>query len=74
MKRKYLVRKKQLYKTELDSLCCAACVVNELFKFSEDIEKQNHLANMVDDISDLVRELTENNNQYVEKIPIKKGD
>lgn len=74
MKRKYLIRKKQLYKTELDLLCSAACVVNELFKFSEDIEKQNHLANMVDDISDLVRELTENNNQYVEKIPIKKGD
>lgn len=74
MKRKYLVRKKQLYSTEIEALYTAASVINELFKFSEDIEKQNHLANMVDDISDLVRELTENNNQYVEKIPIKKGE
>ena len=74
MKRKNLVRKKQLYSTEIEALCSACSVVNELFNFSEDLEKQNHLRSMVDDLSDLLRELTENNNQYVEKIPLKKGE
>lgn len=74
MKKKNLVRKKQLYSTEIDTLCLASAIVYELFKFSEDVEKQNHLGSMVDDLSDLLRELTENNNQYVEKIPLKKGE
>ena len=74
MKRKNLVRKKQLYSTEIDALCLASAIVYELFKFSEDVEKQNHLGSMVDDLSDLLRELKENNNQYVEKIPLKKGE
>ena len=73
MKKKYLVRKKQLYSTEIDSLCTTAAVIDELLKFCENTDNQNHLWNMLTDLEALVSDLAQNGNQYVERVPLKGG-
>ena len=35
---------------------------------------KQHFVDMLNDISELLHDVTNNNNQYVEKIPIKKGE
>ena len=74
MKRKNLIRAKQLYKTEIDNLCFAAAICHELFMFSYDPENEHRFWTLETDITNLIEELQKNNNQFVEKIPIKKGE
>lgn len=73
MKKKNLVRKKQLYQTEIETLCAATSIINELFMFSEDENNQQHFVDMLNDISELLHDVTNNNNQFIEKVPIKAG-
>lgn len=70
MKRKNLVRKKQLYSTEIDNLCFAAAICHELFMFSEGLDNQQRFWDLETDITNLLEELSQNNNQFVEKIPL----
>ena len=70
MKKKNLVRKKQLYSTEIDNLCFAAAICHELFMFSEDLENEQRFWNMETEITNLLQELSQNNNQFVEKVPL----
>ena len=74
MKRKNLIRKKQLYSTEIDTLCAAGAIIHELFMFSENVENQSHFCSMSNDIAELLRELQQHNYQYVERVPITKGE
>ena len=74
MKRKNLVRKKQLYQTEIDNLCFAAAICHELFMFSEDAENENRFWNLETELTNLLEELSQSNNQFIEKIPLKKGE
>ena len=74
MKRKNLVRKKQLYPTEIDKLCFAAAICHELFMFSEDLHNQERFWDLETDITNLLEELSQNNNQFIEKIPLQKGE
>lgn len=74
MKKKNLVRKKQLYSTEIDTLCAATAIINELFMFSEVEENQMQFVDLLNGLSELLHDVTNNNNQYVEKIPLKKGE
>ena len=70
MKKKYLIRKKQLYNTEIEALCATASILNELFKFSHDTDNQNHFSDMINDITELLVVLSQNNSQFVEKVPL----
>ena len=70
MKRKNLVRKKQLYGAEIDNLCFAAAICHELFMFSEGLDNQNRFWDLETDLTNLIEELQKNNNQFVEKIPL----
>ena len=70
MKRKNLVRKKQLYSTEIDNLCFAAAICHELFMFSEGLDNQKRFWDLETDITNLIDELKNNNNQIIEKIPL----
>lgn len=70
MKRKNLIRAKQLYKTEIDNLCFAAAICHELFMFSFNPENEQRFWNLETDITNLIEELQKNNNQFVEKIPL----
>lgn len=74
MKRKNLVRKKQLYSTEIDNLCFAAAICHELFMFSADMHNQERFWTLETKITNLIEELSQNNNQFIEKIPLKKGE
>ena len=74
MKRKNLVRKKQLYSTEIDNLCFAAAICHELFMFSEDPENERRFWDLETELTNLLEELSKSNNQFIEKIPLKKGD
>lgn len=74
MKKKNLVRKKQLYPTEIDNLCFAAAICHELFMFSEDLHNQERFWDLETDITNLIEELQKNNNQIIEKIPLVKGE
>ena len=74
MKRKNLVRKKQLYPTEIDNLCFAAAICHELFMFSDDLHNQERFWDLETEITNLLEELSQNNNQFIEKIPLKKGE
>ena len=74
MKKKYLIRKKQLYYKEIESLCFTAAILNELFQFSHDPDNQNHFSDMINDINGLLVTLSQNNSQYVERVPLKKGE
>ena len=70
MKRKNLVRKKQLYPTEIDNLCFAAAICHELFMFSEGLDNQKRFWDLETDITNLIEELQKNNNQIIEKSPL----
>lgn len=70
MKRKNLVRKKQLYSTEIDKLCFAAAICHELFMFSESPENERRFWDLETELTNLLEELQKNNNQFVEKIPL----
>ena len=70
MKRKNLVRKKQLYQTEIDDLCFAAAICHELFMFSEGLDNQKRFWDLETDLTNLIEELKNNNNQIIEKIPL----
>lgn len=70
MKRKNLVRKKQLYPTEIDNLCFAAAICHELFMFSEGLDNQKRFWDLETDLTNLIDELKNNNNQIIEKIPL----
>ena len=70
MKRKNLVRKKQLYSTEIDNLCFAAAICHELFMFSEGLDNQKRFWDLETDLANLIDELKNNNNQIIEKIPL----
>ncbi len=74
MKKKNLVRKKQLYSTEIDNLCFAAAICHELFMFSEDPENEQRFWDLETDLTNLLEELSHSNNQFVEKIPLRKGE
>ena len=74
MKRKNLVRKKQLYSTEIDNLCFAAAICHELFMFSEDPENERRFWDMETELTNLLEELKNNNNQFVEKIPLNRKE
>ena len=74
MKRKNLVRKKQLYPTEIDNLCFTAAICHELFMFSDDPENERRFWDMETDLTNLIDEMKNNNNQFVEKIPLTKGE
>lgn len=71
MKKKNLVRKKQLYPTEIDNLCFAAAICHELFMFSDDPENEHRFWTLETDITNLIEELQKNNNQFIEKLPLK---
>lgn len=71
MKRKNLVRKKQLYQTEIDNLCFAAAICHELFMFSEVLDNQKRFWDLETDLTNLIEELSQSNNQFVEKVPLK---
>ena len=71
MKRKNLVRKKQLYSTEIETLCAATAIINELFMFSEVEENQMQFVELLNGLSELLHDVTNNNNQFVEKVPLK---
>ena len=73
MKRKNLVRKKQLYTPEIETLCGAAVICHELFMFSESPENENRFWNLETELTNLLEELQKNNNQFVEKVPLKAG-
>ena len=73
MKKKNLIRSKQLYKDSFESLCLAAAVIHELFMFSEDPDTVNHLSNMENDLMELLHDIEKNGLKYVEKVPIKAG-
>lgn len=74
MKKKNLVRKKQLYQTEIDNLCFAAAICHELFMFSEGLDNQKRFWDLETDITNLLEELSQNNNQFVEKIPLNRKE
>jgi len=74
MKKKNLVRKKQLYSAEIDNLCFAAAICHELFMFSEGLDNQKRFWDLETDLTNLIDELKNNNNQIVEKIPLTKGE
>ena len=74
MKKKNLVRKKQLYTTEIDNLCFAAAICHELFMFSEGLDNQKRFWDLETDLTNLIDELKNNNNQIIEKIPLVKGE
>ena len=71
MKKKNLVRKKQLYTTEIETLCSATAIINELFMFSEVEENQMQFVELLNGLSELLHDVTNNNNQYIEKVPLK---
>ena len=73
MKKKNLVRKKQLYTTEIETLCSATAIINELFMFSEVEENQMQFVELLNGLSELLHDVTNNNNQYIEKVPLKSG-
>ena len=66
-----LVRKKQLYTPEFESLCTAAAIIHDLFNWSENEENISHFSYMENDLMNLLRELKENNMEFVEKVPLK---
>ena len=70
MKRKNLIRAKQLYPTEIDNLCFAAAICHELFMFSYHTENEQRFWTLETDITNLIEELQKNNNQFVEKVPL----
>ncbi len=70
MKKKNLVRKKQLYSTEIETLCAATAIINELFMFSEVEENQMQFVELLNGLSELLHDVTNNNNQFVEKVPL----
>lgn len=74
MKKKNLVRKKQLYSTEIETLCAATAIINELFMFSEVEENQMQFVDLLNGLSELLHDVTNNNNQFIEKVPLKKGE
>ena len=74
MKKKNLVRKKQLYPTEIDNLCFAAAICHELFMFSDDPENEQRFWDLETELTNLLEELSQSNNQFIEKIPLKKGE
>lgn len=74
MKKKNLIRSKQLYKDSFDSLCLAAAVIHELFMFSEDPDNVNHLCNMENDLMDLLHDIDNNGLKFVEKVPLNRKE
>lgn len=70
MKKKNLIRKKQLYSTEIDNLCFAAAICHELFMFSESPENERRFWDLETDLTNLLEELSQSNNQFIEKIPL----
>ena len=68
-----LVRKKQLYTPEFETLCTAAAIIHELFNWSEDEFNINHFSYMENDLVNLLQELKCNNMEFVEKVSLKNG-
>lgn len=74
MKKKNLVRTKQLYNTEFDILCSAAAIIHNLFLWSEDPDNILHYSDMENDLVELLQTLDDNKGKIVERVPIKKGE
>lgn len=71
--KKNLVRKKQLYTPEFESLCTAAAIIHDLFNWSQDEYNIGHFDSMENDLLNLLHELKSNNMEFVEKVPLKAG-
>ena len=71
MKRKNLVRKKQLCKAEIDNLCVSIAIVHGLFMWSEDKDNLNDLSDLENKITDILRNCDKHNGCFTERIPLK---
>ena len=71
MKRKNLVRTKQLTKAEFDNLCVSLAIVHGLFMWCEDKDNLNDLSDLENKLTDILRNCDKHNGCFMERVTLK---